>query len=161
MASCVLAGLGLTACTPIAPGADSPVQRLQIAPPDAPPGTCWDKAIRPAVIETRTQQVLVQTGDTAPAVYRTETRQEIVRAREESWFETLCASQMTPQFIATLQRALIARGHYKGPVSGVVDRRTRQAIRAFQAPAGEDSGTLSLRSARQMGLIAVSSPSNG
>ena len=53
------------------------------------------------------------------------------------------------------QRALAARGYYAGPITGVMDRRTQAAIRAYQRPQGLDSAMISLAAARQMGLIAV------
>ena len=89
-----------------------------------------------------------------PAVYKTETRQEIVRPRRELWFETPCADRMTPEFVASLQRALKARGLYRGPVNGDMTARTRHAIRAFQKPQGLDSAILSTAAAKQLGLVA-------
>lgn len=137
----------------------------QVAPPGAEPGTCWSKTIRPAVIETVTEQTLVQpaqvTPDGAvvsPAIYKTETRQAIVQEREDTWFETPCPDTMTVEFIQSVQRALAARKLYKGPISGVMDARTRTAVRRFQRPNGLDSGILSLASARQLGLAQVARP---
>lgn len=131
----------------------------QVAPPGAAPGTCWGKTVTPAIIETVTDQVMLQPAQVttdgrvlAPAVFKTETRQQILRERRETWFETPCAPEMTPDFIASLQRALAARGVYSGSITGEMDARTRAAIRRFQAPQGLDSGILSLAAARQMGL---------
>ena len=133
-----------------------------MAPPGAKPGTCWGKSITPAVVETVTEQVLLQPAEiradgsiTQPAIYKTETRQAIVQERVETWFETPCADILTAEFIATLQRALAARDIYRGPVSGVMDTRTRAAIRRYQAPQGLDSGILSLAAARKLGLVSV------
>lgn len=132
------------------------------APPDAPPGTCWARQVSPAVIETVTHQRLVEPARPAsgatparPAVYRTETVQQIVEERRESWFETPCAEVMTPEFLASLQRALAARALYRGPVTGAMDARTRAALRRFQEPLGIRSDILSLQAARQLGLVAV------
>jgi peptidoglycan hydrolase-like protein with peptidoglycan-binding domain len=58
-------------------------------------------------------------------------------------------------FAATLQRALAARGYYDGPVTGVIDAETTRAIRAYQAPLGIDSATLSLAAARRLGLAPI------
>ena len=134
----------------------------QVAPPGAKPGTCWGKTTQPAIIETVTEQVLVQPtqlnadGSVAsPAIYKTETRQAIVQEREDSWFETPCPNTMTPEFNQSVQRALQARGLYTGPISGEMDARTRAAVRRFQKPSGLDSGILSLASARSLGLAAV------
>ena len=54
-----------------------------------------------------------------------------------------------------LQRALTVRGHYTGPVTGKMDRPTRQAILGFQRRNGLESQQLSLDSARRLGLISV------
>lgn len=143
--------------------AEPGVTRLfQPAPPGAAPGTCWGKTETPAVIETVTEQVLVQPTEvladgsvTAPPIYRTETRQMIVRERRETWFETPCDDVLTVEFVQSLQRALAARGLYGGPPTGEMDARTRHAVRRFQAPEGLDSGILSLATARRLGLVAV------
>jgi hypothetical protein len=141
------------------------VQTLQEAPPGAAPGTCWGKDVTPAVIETVTEQVLLQPaqvrGDGTveePAIYKTETRQAIVKERRVTWFETPCASVQTPDFVASVQRALKVRGLYRGPVTGQMDARTRAAVRAYQKPEGLDSGILSLAAARRLGLATVERP---
>lgn len=138
------------------------VQTLAEAPPGAPPGTCWGKLVTPAVIETVTDQVMAQPAQVledgtvvAPAVYETKTRQAIVQERVVTWFETPCAADLTPDFVASVQRALTARDLYRGPVTGQMDARTRAAIRRFQAADGLDSGILSLSAARRLGLVAV------
>lgn len=160
--------LALGACQAQAPlGAGEPgVTRLfQPAPPGAAPGTCWGKTETPAVIETVTEQVLVQPAEvladgsvTAPPAYRTETRQMIVEERRETWFETPCEDVLTVEFVQSLQRALAARGLYGGPLTGEMDARTRHAVRRFQAPGGLDSGILSLDTARRLGLVAIERP---
>lgn len=143
--------------------AEPTVTRLfQPAPPGAAPGTCWGKTETPAVIETVTDQVMVQPAEilsdgsiVSPPVYRTETRQKIVRERRETWFETPCDAVLTPDFVVSLQRALAARGLYRGAETGEMDRATRAAIRRYQAPEGLESGILSLAAARRLGLVAV------
>lgn len=135
------------------------------APPGAKPGTCWGKDVSPAVVETVTEQILVQPAEIAsdgstsqPAIYKTETRQAIIEERKDTWFETPCAKVQTPEFVASLQRALSARGVYRGAITGQMDTRTRAAIRRFQAPQGLNSGILSMTAARKMGLVAVKRP---
>ncbi len=169
-----LSGLFLASCTgAFPPGVaqlSEPVLSVsrQPAPPNAAPGTCWGQDATPAVIETVTEQVMLQPPEIAtdgsvanPAIYKTETRQEIIKERQEIWFETPCEAQLPPDFIATLQRALQARGHFIGPVTGTMDFRTRRAIRNYQKPQGLDSSILSLAAARKLGLIAVQRPAAG
>ncbi|QOL83166.1 hypothetical protein F3W81_09745 [Pseudooceanicola spongiae] len=62
---------------------------------------------------------------------------------------------MTPARIASLQRALAARGLYAGSISGQMNSATQDAVQAYQAPLGLDSRQLSLAAARQMGLIDI------
>ena len=164
---CAIAIVGTGACTSGAPdlGAlrEPQVTRLnQSAPPGAEPGTCWAKEVTPAIIETVTHQVMLQPAQVLadgavlqPAVYKTETRQAIVRERRETWFRRPCDDVMTPKFIASLQRALAARGMYHGKISATMDTRTRAAVRRYQQPQGLDSGILSLAAARKLGLVAV------
>ena len=165
-------GLVLSGCTTALSGLGEPelVQRLQTAPPGAKPGTCWGKSAKPAVIETVTRQIVLHPAEVLddgtvvrPAIYKTETHQDIVRERVETWFETPCAADLTPQFTASVQRALKVRGQYRGPINGKMDARTRAAVRAYQEAQGLQSGILSLAAARQLGLAVVqsSAPSDG
>lgn len=131
-------------------------------PPNAAPGSCWGRDMTPAVVETVTEQVILQPAAIrsdgtveAPPILRSETQQRIVRERREIWFETPCPNALTQEFTASVQRALAARGQYRGPETGQMDPRTRAAIRRFQSEQGLDSGVLSLAAARQLGLIAV------
>ena len=132
-------------------------------PAGAVPGSCWGRTVSPAVIETVTEQVQVQpaqissTGEIQSLpIYRTETRQKIVTQRQDNWFETPCTDRLNADFVATLQRALEARGIYKGEISGLYDDPTRAAMREYQiAEGGPDSPVLALTTARSLGLIAV------
>ena len=162
LALSILAACG-TSQTDLGPLGEPEVTRLaQTAPPGAAPGSCWGKNVTPAVIETVTHQVLLQPAQVLvdgtvlqPAVYKTETLQDIVRERRETWFLVPCDSTQTPEFIASVQRALAARGLYKGRISGEMNAATRAAVRRFQKPQGLDSGILSLAAARKLGLVAV------
>lgn len=129
-------------------------------PPTRPEGACWEKDVTPAVIETVTEQVLVteEERDAAgqvvkPATYRTDTRARMVRDREEVWFRAPCPADYTLDFVASLQRALKARGYYLLPLTGALDTPTRDAVRRFQADRGLDSPLLSLAAARDLGLL--------
>lgn len=174
MRSLLFIGLGLAlmlgACTGgkvSAPGqaalAREVVRVKGDGPPPSPKGECWAKSVTPAVIETVTEQVVVSEAvlDAAgavvtPASYRTKTQQRMVQDREEVWFRAPCAADQTVQFVATLQRALKARGLYLNPVTGEMDDETAEAVRRFQAERGLDSPVLSLRAARELGLSSTS-----
>jgi hypothetical protein len=159
---------GLSACAPPGTVSDSPTRNGALtgfgatAPPDATPGSCWGKTETPAIIETVTDQTLLRPARVAadgtvvaPAAYRTETRQQIVRERQVAWFETPCPEVLTPDFIASLQRALAARGQYRSRITGEMDARTRLAIARYQVPRGLDNDTLSLSTARDFGLVTA------
>lgn len=145
------------------------VTRLnQTAPPGAEPGSCWGKEVTPAIIETVTHQVMMQPAQIRadgtvlqPGIFKTETRQAIVRERKETWFQRPCDADMTVEFIASLQRALGARDLYRGKINGEMDSRTRASVRRFQKPLGLDSGILSLAAARKLGLVAVNAGQSG
>nr|WP_235971013.1 peptidoglycan-binding domain-containing protein [Palleronia pontilimi] len=123
------------------------------------PTACHGRDDTPAVIETVTEQVAVpEERDAegrviAAARYQTETRQRIVSDRQEIWFETPCRDEWTPEFIGSVQRALIARGLLQGPPSGEIDTATRAAIRAFQSDLGINSDVLSVAAGKRLGLI--------
>lgn len=163
MALAVLAVLA--GCVSSAPRPETEILRasdVANAPPNADPNACYARHTTPAIIETVTEQVLVQPPQIGangqvlfPAVYRTETRQDIVRERSELWFETLCAEELTGEFVASLQRALGARGHYAGAITGRMDRATKRGVRSYQSAQGLDSAILSLAAARKLGLKEV------
>jgi len=126
-------------------------------------GRCFGRDVTPAQIETVTAQVRdrEEVRDAAgavllPATYRSETRQQIVRERQEVLFETICPPGFTQEFVASLQRALAARGHYDGPVHGTLDAATGRAVQDFQRGNGPDSPLLAIDSARLLGLVVLS-----
>lgn len=132
------------------------------APPNARAGSCWGRNVTPAIVETVTEQIVVQPAEIladgtvlAPGIYRTETLQRIVKERRETWFETPCEEVWSAEFTASLQRALKVRGLFYGAITSQRDTRTRAAIRRYQKAGGLDSATLSLESARRLGLVAV------
>lgn len=161
--------LAMAACagpgTPVAPSRGDFSSELVVVrdagPPKGPAGACWQADIKPAVIETVTEQVLItpeargEDGQVIPAVFGTETSQRIVEDRETVWFRAPCAQEMTVDFIATVQRALKARGLYLLPLTGVLDAPTREAIRRFQRSRGLDSDHLSLAAARELGIVSA------
>lgn len=160
IAACMPMGGRDAFSNPIMAGEGAVEVRRGSGPPNADPLACYGQQSTPAVIETVTEQVMLQPPQIAtdgtvrePAIFVTETQQRIVRERRELWFEVPCALELgDADFIASLQRALIARGHYAGPVTGEMNRRTARAVRAFQAPQGLDSEILSLAAAKQLGL---------
>lgn len=169
----MVAGLLLAACKPLgAPVPEAPSRadlsmelvRLDegAGPPQGPEGACWARDVTPMVIETVSEQVMVTperrnaAGQvTEPASFRTDTHQRIVQEREEVWFRAPCPRDYTVEFVATLQRALKARGFFLQPVTGVMDAATDAAVHRFQIERGLDSPQLALAAARELGIIAA------
>lgn len=165
----LLAGLSLGGCQP--GGVTAPTQAALAGemvrikgdgPPPSPDGECWAKSTTPAIIETVTEQEMVteevrdETGAVVtPATFRTRTHQRMVRDREEVWFRAPCPADQSVQFVASLQRALKARGLYLAEVTGEMDSATAEAVRRFQAERGLDSPVLSLAAARELGISAT------
>jgi hypothetical protein len=127
-----------------------------------PAGGCFATEPVPAIYERIPGEILVVQAEIAedgtvirPPIYRRALVPRVVRPRDEMRFATPCPPALTPDFIASLQRALAARGLYGGAATGRMDATTRAAIRRFQRERGLDSGTLSLETARSLGLIAI------
>lgn len=130
------------------------------APPPAGPGACWTSDVTPAIIETVSEQVIATPAITdgtgrviSPATYASSSHQRILRDRQTVHIRTPCPADMTPEFVASVQRALKARGYYLAPVTGLMDAPTLDAVRRFQEPLGLDSPVLSLAGAKTLGLV--------
>lgn len=155
LSGCMEADVSRSAQAPIGPLANPVVV-------DPAVGTCFERVTTPALIETVTEQVMVQPAMVrsdgsveSPASFRTVTRQRILRERRVVEFETPCASVMTPEFIASVQRALLARGYLRGAITGTLDRPTTAAIERFQIAQDDvHTNVLTLRTARTLGLVA-------
>ncbi len=144
------------------------VQTYAAAPPGAPEGSCWGKEVTAPEYKTVKGHILVQPAQVladgtviSEPIYKREDRKVAVKPQKELWFRTPCEADLPPDFTATLQRALQARGLYHGPVTGTMDARTQRAVRRYQAPQGLDSSILSLTGARKLGLVAVEQPGEG
>lgn len=134
----------------------------QTAPRQDQAGACWGKDVTPAIIETVTEQVLISEEQrdaagkiTQPASYRSNIHQRMVQDTREVWFRAPCPDSLTVSFLATLQRALKARGLYTAAITGEMSTETAEAIRRFQAERGLDSPVLSLAAAQELGLLAT------
>lgn len=162
--------LGLSGCQtalPQAPSGPTSLQKeLVVKRGDTPPsdnnGVCWADDVTPAIIETVTEQVLVSPELRGPegaviaaAVFQTAVSQRIIQDRKAVWFRTPCPEVLTLEFVATLQRALKARGYYRGELTGQLDLKTQHAVRQYQEPLGLDSERLSLAAARSLGIVAT------
>lgn len=161
---CALIGCAAApAAAPLEKGGDIAVLRLpEGQTPPARAGQCWASDIAPAVIETTTEQVQIrpERRDSAGnivqgAQFQTRTAQRMVSDRSAVWFAAPCPSEITVGFVASLQRALKARGRFFEPVTGAWDAPTLAALRKFQREKGLDSAVISLAAAQELGLAAA------
>ena len=170
VASLLMAALCLSACGPriaVKPPGDADLSSEAIhldgaGPPSGPEGTCWANDLIPAMFETVTEQTLVTaevrdaTGAvTTPATYRSVSRVRVLNERRDIWFTVPCPQDLNLAFVATLQRALKARGYYSLPVTGQMNPTTTEAVRRYQADRGLDSPILSLAATRQLGIATT------
>lgn len=141
----------------------TPIERTQpVLKPLAAPQVCTAREETPAIYEQVMGEVQVVQAEIAPdgtvlraPIYRRAPVPKVVRPRAEISFEAPCPESLTPEFIASLQRALYARGYYTGPVTRSMDAATSAAIGRYQSERGLDSSQLSLETARSLGLVAV------
>jgi hypothetical protein len=156
----------LAACAPALPPPQVADLRAALLtepqPAVAADGSCFGSDTVPAVIETETVQEMVRPAQMAEdgtleraAVFRTRVEQRIVGERQEVWFRVPCAAELTVPFIATLQRALKARGYFPGAVTGAADAATAAAVRQYQAARGFDSDRLTLAAAQALGVAVT------
>lgn len=159
----------LSGCTPQPNATKLPDGAILMKPGERPKGgrigACYGKDMTPAVIDTITETKQVSParfspdGSTiiTPPQYETTTRQEVRAGGQLYYFEVPCPPAFTPDFIASLQRALQVRGFYDGDITSQLDATTRAAIRAFQLP-GFNSDILTLETARKLGLVTFAPP---
>ncbi|MEM9584252.1 MAG: peptidoglycan-binding domain-containing protein [Pseudomonadota bacterium] len=138
------------------------LQAEDLTPPSSEPGQCWAHEAAPEFATIVTRTIMVEEAiydaegqEISPAIYRKVRAPKMVNDGNGRWFERVCDAQLTPDFIATLQRALAVRGYLKGDVSAMMDGPTLRAIRKFQREQGLNSDAVSLVAAQQLGLVAI------
>ena len=67
----------------------------------------------------------------------------------------MCPEDLTPEFIASLQRAFQARGLFFSTITGAIDTPTRRAILNFQTVRGVESATVMKATAQELGLVVI------
>lgn len=123
---------------------------------------CIAQDVTPAVYRTVMGEIQTvparrdASGTLQPPIFRRGPVPELVRPASELSFPAPCPADITPQFIASLQRALAARGYFAGNVTGELDPPTAAAIRTYQSERGLDSAQVSLDTARELGLFRAS-----
>ena len=121
---------------------------------------CYFEKITPAEISTQVKTRLVQPEKrntagqlVSPAQYETTRTQTITKTRSVTKIDAVCPEDMTPEFIASLQRAFQARGLFSSTITGSIDTSTRRAILNFQTARGVESATVMKATAQELGLV--------
>lgn len=87
-----------------------------------------------------------------PAEYQTITKTEMVTDGRMEWREVLCETNMSPDCITKLQRALLNAGHNPGPIDGVFGWRTEAAMKSYQKEKGLAVGALTNETMKSLGI---------
>ena len=121
---------------------------------------CYFEKITPAEISTQVKTRLVQPEkhNTAgqlvlPEQYETIRTQTITKPRSVTKIDAVCPEDLTPKFIASLQRAFQAHGVFFSTITGAMDTPTRRAILNFQTARGVESATVMKATAQELGLV--------
>jgi len=85
-----------------------------------------------------------------PARTRTVTSQIQLSPSKLEWRPVLCETNMTPEIITALQKALAREGFDPGPIDGVVGRGTMIAIEKFQNARDLDRGGITHQSLKAL-----------
>lgn len=98
-------------------------------------------------IEEEVQEDPVVLSPDAPVLFMTEVGDP---------FEAICADDLTPDFISSLQRALGARNAYSGQVTGAYDTSTAAAVLLYQRETLDlNSEVLALETAQSLGIAVL------
>ena len=123
---------------------------------------CYFEKITPAEISTQVKTLLVrpEKRNTAgqlvlPAQYETTRTQTNTKPRSVTKIDAVCPEDLTPEFIASLQRAFQARGLFFSTISGSMDTPTRRAILNLQIVRGVESATVMKATAQELGLVVI------
>ncbi len=112
----------------------------------------------PGTYQNVTVQTLVSPASerrgVVPEQVGTVNRQVIETGERYEWVPVVCESSPTGVVSVTAaQRALAAKGLYRGPIDGVVGSRTTQALREYQRLNRlPGNGSLTIETARHLGL---------
>ncbi len=89
---------------------------------------------------------------TVPAQYQTVTKKEIVTEGRMEWRRILCETNVDSRLIARIQTALRRAGHDPVYIDGMLGRRTKAAIKAYQEEKGLAVGGLTYETIESLGV---------
>jgi regulator of extracellular matrix RemA (YlzA/DUF370 family) len=125
-------------------------KQVMVKPPDV------KKVEIPAEYETIQIQRLIEPAKEirveVPAVYETVTENIKITDSRMLWRPILCETNVTPDVIQSLQRALQKAGFNPGTADGRVGDQTRQALADFQKSKGLAQGQLTIETLKALGI---------
>lgn len=96
--------------------------------------------VEPAVVKQVTTQEVVEPSRVevirTPARYAAVPRTRTLEPERREWVRVLCETEADPARIRSIQKALKARGFYRGEVDGVYGPATADAVQRFQRAKG-------------------------
>lgn len=106
--------------------------------------------------DIKTERLVASAGARArmsPAQTQSVDTRVLVQPERFEWVQVLCETNADATMISRVQRALAARGHYRGPIDGIFGPQTQTALTAFQAVEGiPHRGFLSVETLAHLGL---------
>ena len=123
-------------------------------------GRCFAFTIPPTETQVIIEQVIsipearAEDGTLiTPAIYRDQEREIQVPVGDSDRFEVICPQNLSQNFVASVQRALLVRGYHVEAVNGLIDQPTRNAILTYQKDQGLISANLGVQTAIGLGLV--------
>lgn len=87
-----------------------------------------------------------------PAEYQTVSKTNQTTEGRMEWRPILCETNVTPDIVSRLQRALLAKGHNPGPIDNVLGTDTMAAVSAFQRAQGLPTGQLTIETLKALNV---------
>lgn len=87
-----------------------------------------------------------------PAEYQTVSKTKQTSVGHMEWRPILCETNVTPDIVARIQRALITKGYNPGQVDNVLGPDTMSAVTDFQRAKGLPSGQLTIETLKSLGV---------
>ncbi len=115
----------------------------------------------PALYKTIEKRILVEPErpeyKVVPAQFETITSSHIVEAERLEWRRILCQTNVTESTIASIQRALAAKGYKSGPIDGQLGSQTMSALNAYQVRNGLASRGITYETLGHLGVPLATS----
>ncbi len=115
-----------------------------------------EDVVVPAVYEKRKVRAEVSPARTetytVPAVYRDVEKTRLVGKADVVWREVICNRNARPQTVMAIQKALTAKGYYRGKIDGDLGPGTVAAMQRFQAAQGLPQGQISIEAVQMLGV---------